>query len=80
MLNKRVHILFNKDLWDKLEKMAKAQNSSAGEIIRRAAEKEIETEKELDKRKKAIESTLMGRILSKGKIDYKELINYGRKH
>ena len=79
MLNKRAHILFDKDLWNKLEKMAKAEKISVGNIIRRAAEKEIEKEKELGKRKKAIDLTLMGRILSKGKIDYKELISYGRK-
>lgn len=79
MLNRRAQILFNKDLWGKLERKAKAQNSSIGELIRKAVEKDFEQEKQLEQRKQAIDATLMGRIISKGKIDYKDLINYGRK-
>ena len=79
MLNKRAQILFSKDLWNKLEKKSKAQKSSIAELVRKAVEKDFEEEKQLEQRKQAIEQTLMGRIISKGKIDYKELINYGRK-
>ena len=34
MLNRRVHTLFDKDLWNKVVKSAKSQNISAGEFIR----------------------------------------------
>jgi len=47
MLNKRVHILFDKDLWNKLKKLSKAQNISAGEFIRGSVKEEIERKKEL---------------------------------
>lgn len=46
MLNKRVHVLFDKDLWKKLTKSAKAQNLSAGELIRRAVLGQLEKKKE----------------------------------
>lgn len=46
MLNKRVHILFEKDFWNKLTKSAKSQNISAGEFIRRAVKEELERKKE----------------------------------
>ncbi len=79
MLNRRAQILFDKDLWNKLERRAKAQNLSIAKIVRKTLEKEFEQEKQLEQRKQAIDQTLMGRIISRGKIDYKELINYGRK-
>ncbi len=47
MLNKRVHILFDKDLWNKLNKVAKNEKVSAGELIRRAVRVELEKNKEL---------------------------------
>ena len=47
MLNKRVHILFDKDLWNKLNKLAKTEKVSAGELIRRAVRQELDKNKEL---------------------------------
>lgn len=47
MLNKRVHILFDKDLWNNLIKLTKLQKISAGELIRRAVRSELEKNKEL---------------------------------
>lgn len=79
MLNRRTQILFSKDVWEKLVKLSRARNTSMGEVVRKAVEKEYDEERELETRGKAIDATLMGRIISKGKIDYKELINYGRK-
>lgn len=46
MLNRRVQILFDKDLWKRLSKSAKSQNISAGEFIRRAVKVELEKNKE----------------------------------
>ena len=47
MLNRRVHILFDKDLWNRLVRLAKSQNISYGELIRRAVKEELEKNKEL---------------------------------
>ena len=47
MLNRRVHILFDKDLWNKLVKHAKSQNISAGELIRGAVREYLDRQKEL---------------------------------
>ena len=63
MLTKRAQILFDEKVWDRLSKDAKSKNISVGEIVRQA-----------------IESTLKHRPKPfKGKIDYKALINEGRK-
>lgn len=47
MLNRRVHILFDKDLWNKLVKFAKSQNISFGELIRRAVGEYLDKQGEL---------------------------------
>lgn len=48
MLNRRVDILFDKDLWKKVSERAKSQKISAGEFIRKAVreylDKKIETQ------------------------------------
>ena len=54
MLNKRVHILFEKDLWNKLTKMAKSENISAGEYIRRAVREYKDSNKEALSKEKPI--------------------------
>ena len=46
MLNRRVHILFDKNTWNKLVKNAKSQNISAGELIRRAVREYMEEQKQ----------------------------------
>ena len=82
MLTKRAQILFDEDLWKYLVELAKAKSLSVGELIRNAVEAKYAhaKEKRLEKRREAIESTLKHRIISKEKINYKELINYGRKY
>lgn len=80
MLNRRTQILFSKDYWNKLNKKAKAQNTSIGDIVRKAVERDFEMEKELEQRKRVIEDIKRIRPAPfKGRIDYKALINYGRK-
>lgn len=59
---------------------ARAKKISVGEIVRQAIEEKFLREADLERRRKAIESTLKHRKVFKGKIDYKELINAGRKH
>lgn len=79
MLNKRAHILFDQGLWDKLLKMAKEENTSVGEVVRSAVEEKLSKEEEAERRIKAIDSILKHRKRLKGKVDYKALINEGRR-
>ncbi len=51
MLNRRVQLLFDKDLWNRLIKAAKSQKISAGEFVRRAVNLELEKTKVLDSQK-----------------------------
>ena len=80
MLNKRAQILFDKDRWNKLTKIAKSQNTSVGDWVRKAVDKEFERIQELEQRRRVIDDIRRIRPAPfKGKIDYKALINYGRK-
>lgn len=79
MLNRRIQVLFDKDLKDKIINLAKANRSSVGQIIRETMKARLSREKELEQRKNVIEAILRHRPKPfKGKIDYKELINAGR--
>ena len=80
MLTKRTQILFDQELWQKLNQLAESRNTSIGELVRLAVKKHYTNDALLERRERAIEATLKGRFTSKGKIDYKELINYGRKY
>ncbi len=80
MLNKRTNILFDEKLWNKLVKLAAAKNTSVGELVRTAVEEKYIEEEILRKRRQAFENILKLRPKPfKGKIDYKKLINEGRK-
>lgn len=65
MLNKRVHVLFDKDLWNKLNKVAKVEKISAGEFIRRSVKEELERKKEILSQSKSI--SFQGFFKSRGK-------------
>ena len=81
MLNRRVQVLFDKDLWINLTKLAESEGISIGEFLRKAAKEKIERKKELEHRKSVIDSILKHRPKPfKGKIDYKALINAGRRY
>jgi hypothetical protein len=80
MLNKRTQILFDQSLWQMLLELAKNKKISIGQLVREAVKERFDKEYVLEQREKAIESTLSNRLLSKKKIDYKKLINYGRKY
>ena len=80
MLTKRTHIMFEQVLWEKLSQLSKSQNTSIGQLVRDAVEKRLDQEELLAIRAKAIEDIKRIRPKPfKGNIDYKELINYGRK-
>lgn len=48
MLNRRVQILLDKEMWNKIVKNAKAQKISAGEYIRRAVSEYKDVQKEIE--------------------------------
>lgn len=80
MLTKRTHILFNENLWKTLTIEAKKRKTSVGKLVREAVEKVYTRDEELEERRKAFEYILRKRKRSKIRIDYKALINYGRKY
>ena len=80
MLTKRANILFDVGMWNMLVKQAKAQNMSVGNLVREAVKRQYLTEKQLQDRRKAIDHIFKIRPKFKGRLDYKEMINYGRKY
>lgn len=80
MLSKRTNILFDEDTWEKLTKRAKTKNRSIGHFVREAVKEKLTEEEEWEQRRRAIEDIKKIRPHFKGKIDYKSLINYGRKY
>lgn len=79
MLTKRAQILFEEDLWEQLVRLSAAQKTSIAHLVRKAVEEKYKRELELAERKAVLEEIEKIRPHFKGKIDYKELINYGRK-
>ena len=81
MLIKRAHILFDIQLWTILTTLAEARKTSVAKLVREAVAEKYIREDELSARRKVIENILKHRPLPvKGKIDYKALINYGRRY
>ncbi len=80
MLNKRTNILFDDKLWQVLTRKAKTNKTSVGELVRKAVKQTYLGEKDQKTIAKAIETTKKIRKTFKGRVDYKELINYGRKY
>ena len=80
MLNKRTNILFDNHLWDLLTSVARRERSSVGEVVRKAVKK-VYKESNLTERKiKAFDTIRKFRVKQKGTVDYKFLINGGRKY
>lgn len=80
MLTKRTNILFDEELWNVLVTLAAKQNTSVGDLVRTAARKVYKDDAQGNARKRACQAILALRVKQKGKVDYKELINYGRKY
>lgn len=79
MLNKRTNILFEHELWEQMTNLAKRQNISVGELVRQAVSAHHQLNKDTNIIKKLCSTIETERKKSKNKIDYKALINYGRK-
>ena len=80
MLTKRTNILFDNDLWDLLTSVAKREKSSMGEVVRRAVSKVYQDDDFIEQKKKAFETIKKFRVRQEGSVDYKALINEGRKY
>jgi len=84
MLNRRAHILFEEEEFNLLELLAAEKGWSVGELVRMAVKRVYvePREKELSDRGKAFEALkkLQQQTRQKGRVDYKELIEYGRKY
>lgn len=84
MLTKRTNLLFEEELWQLLAAKAVEEELSVGELVRQAVKKiYVEPEDEvLEQRKKAFKALikLQQKTKQKGRVDYKALIEYGRKH
>lgn len=80
MLTKRTNILFSQEQWKKIQNLARKQQVSIGSLVRKAIDQMEESDEILKKREEAYDHILKIRKRQKGKIDYKELINYGRKY
>jgi len=81
VLTKRTNILFDEELWNLLNAVAKKENTSVGNVVRKAVRKTYFEDNVLKRRAEACKKILAIRPKPyPGKIDYKELINYGRKY
>jgi hypothetical protein len=80
MLTKRTNILFDGELWDLLTSLARRERSSVGEVVRKAISKVYKEENNFERRKKAFETIRKFRVKQRGVLDYKALINDGRKY
>jgi len=82
MLTKRTNILFNEDLFQHLVFLAKKNQTSVGDLVRKAVIKVYLASEEEQEKIKAFQEILklkrgLGRLKAK---EIKKLINYGRKY
>lgn len=80
MLNKRTNIIFNQSSWDKLVKLSKTQSKSVAELIRSAVDDYYDLKNDsIAQIRDACSIIEKKRRIQNKKVDYKSLINYGRK-
>ena len=80
MLTRRTNILFDDDLWDLLTSVARREKSSVGEVVRKAVSRIYAEGNLIERKKMAFETIKKFRGKQKGIVDYKALINDGRKY
>ena len=79
MLNKRTNILLSKSDYRLLSFLATKERVSIGKLIRKAIREIYQAEEEKEERRKVVKAILSLRKKQKGTIDYKALIEDGRK-
>ena len=80
MLIKRTNILFDEETWKMLTSLATEKQVSASELIRKAIKGTYFLEGEKMNNEKIFGQIISLRKRTKGKIDYRKLIEDGRKH
>lgn len=80
MLTKRTNILFDQEMWETLVSLAKEKKTSVGNLVRQAVKKRYQQKRLQLQRKKAIDEILRIRKFQKDKVNYKALIEHGRKY
>lgn len=78
MLNKRTNILFKEETWDKLTALAQAKDKSVGELVRKAVNEVYFSQ--FDQAEEALSEILKIRKIQSKKVDYKKLIDDGRRY
>ncbi|MCG2691399.1 hypothetical protein L6272_01085 [Microgenomates group bacterium] len=79
MLTKRVNFLFEEETYRMLQERAVTESISVGDLVRRTVKKTYAGDNKQQKIAKAIQDIRRIRKVFKN-IDYKELINAGRKY
>ena len=80
MLVKRTNILFEEENWKMLTGLALQKGSSVSELIRKAVKDAYFAEGKKMSKKQAFDEIVSLRKKTKSKIDYKNLIEDGRKY
>jgi hypothetical protein len=80
MLTKRTNILFDSNLWEILSSVARREKSSVGEVVRKAVRKVYTENDYVERKKRAFETIKKFRVRQRGILDYKALIDDGRKY
>ena len=80
MLDKRANILLSQPNWDLLSLIAEQKDLSVSELIRQAIRQTFLSEAENLKTQKAFNNILHLRKNAKGRINYRQLIENGRKY
>lgn len=79
MLSTRVNIMFDRKIWNRLKAIAQKQKTTTSALVRQAVQNQYLTS-EAKERRAAIQKILEIRPKPvTGRINYKELINEGRK-
>lgn len=80
MLNVRAQILLDQTLWKTLHRLSKTKKTSISKLVRDAVEKSYMKDVDVEERRRVIEEIERIRPHFKGKLDYKAMVNYGRRY
>ena len=79
MLNKRTNILLSEKDYHLLSSLAAKEKVSIGKLIRKAIREVYQAEEEKEERRKVVKEILSLQKVQKGTVNYKALIEDGRK-
>lgn len=79
MLTKRTNILFEQELWSKLALVAEQEQTSVGDLVRKAVIK-IYINGNRSREKQIAIDKIIAMKPKQAKLNYRVLIDYGRKH